>query len=44
MKIAPLGEVKAKFQAMLDAAEERIRATGGMSHAEVWKEIEDTAG
>jgi prevent-host-death family protein len=25
------------FQAMLDAAEERIKETGGMSHEDVWK-------
>ena len=27
-----------RFQAMLDAAEERIRRTGGLSHAAVWEE------
>jgi prevent-host-death family protein len=33
-----------KFQAMLDAAEERIRETGGLSHEDVWKETEDNPG
>ena len=33
-----------KFQAMLDAAEERIKETGGISHEDVWNEIgRDTA-
>ncbi len=29
-----------KFQAMLDAAEQRIRESGGLSHEEVWAEVE----
>ncbi len=32
-----------KFQAMINAAEKRIRETGGISHEEVWKEIESSA-
>jgi prevent-host-death family protein len=30
----------AKFQAMLDAAEQRISETGGLSHEELWAVIE----
>jgi prevent-host-death family protein len=33
-----------RFQAILDAAEERIRETGGVSHEDVWKEIEGNPG
>ena len=33
-----------KFQAMLVAAEQRIKETGGVSHEDVWKEIENSAG
>ncbi len=29
-----------KFQAMLDAAEQRIKDTGGVSHEDVWEEME----
>jgi prevent-host-death family protein len=29
-----------KFQALLDAAEQRIRETGGISHEELWAEVE----
>lgn len=32
-----------RFQAMLDAAEKRIQETGGLSHEEVWKQVESTA-
>ena len=32
-----------RFQAMLDAAEKRIQETGGLSHEEVWKQVENTA-
>lgn len=28
-----------KFQAMLDNAEKRIQATGGVSHEDVWGEV-----
>jgi hypothetical protein len=28
------------FQAMLDAAEQRIQETGGVSHKDVWEEVE----
>jgi hypothetical protein len=28
-----------KLQAMLDAAEQRIKETGGISHEDVWKEV-----
>ena len=31
---------EAAFQAMLDAAEQRIQETGGISHEDVWKEME----
>jgi prevent-host-death family protein len=33
-----------KFQNMLDVAEERVRETGGVSHDDVWKEIESNEG
>ena len=33
-----------KFQAMLDAAEQRIRETGGVSHEDVWAMIEPGKG
>ena len=33
-----------KLQAMLDVAEERIKETGGISHEDVWKEIEGSEG
>jgi prevent-host-death family protein len=29
-----------KFQAMLDAAEQRIRATGGILHDEFWQQLD----
>ncbi len=29
-----------RFQAMLDAAERRIQETGGISHADVWGQVE----
>lgn len=29
-----------KFQAMLDAAERRIRDTGGISHKDLWAQVE----
>ena len=29
-----------KFQALLDKAERRIRETGGMSHDDVWAQVE----
>lgn len=32
-----------RFQAMLDAEEKRIQETGGLSHEEVWKQVENTA-
>ena len=32
-----------KFQALLDEAERRIRETGGLSHEEVWEQIEAEA-
>lgn len=32
--------VSPKFQTLLDKAEKRIQATGGMSHDEVWAQIE----
>ena len=32
-----------KFQALLDEAESRIRETGGLSHNEVWAQIEAEA-
>ena len=31
------------FQAMLDAAEQRIQETGGISHEDLWEEMEATA-
>ncbi|HLA99213.1 MAG TPA: type II toxin-antitoxin system Phd/YefM family antitoxin [Anaerolineales bacterium] len=32
-----------KFQALLDAAEERIRKTGGISHEALWTAVESEA-
>ena len=32
-----------KFQALLDKAERRIQETGGMSHEEVWTQVEGEA-
>ena len=32
-----------KFMAMLDAAEERIRRTGGLSQEEFWRRVENQA-
>jgi len=32
--------VSPKFQTLLDKAEKRIQVTGGMSHDEVWAQIE----
>ena len=32
-----------KFQALLDEAERRIRETGGLSHEEVWEQVEAEA-
>ncbi len=29
-----------RFQSMLDAAEKRIKETGGVSHKDVWKMVE----
>jgi prevent-host-death family protein len=33
-----------KFQAMLDAAEERIRVTGGIAHDEFWQQLDAEYG
>jgi prevent-host-death family protein len=35
--------ISPKFQAFLDEAERRIRETGGMSHDEVWAQVEAEA-
>lgn len=32
--------VSPKFQALLEEAEHRIRETGGLSHDEVWEQVE----
>jgi len=32
--------ISPKFQALLDKAEQRIQETGGISHEEVWAQIE----
>lgn len=32
-----------KFQALLDAAEQRIRETGGIGHEEFWTKVTDEA-
>jgi len=32
-----------RFQSLLDAAEKRIKKTGGMSHEDVWKIVEAEA-
>ena len=35
--------ISPKFQALLDEAERRIRETGGMSHDDVWAQIDAEA-
>jgi prevent-host-death family protein len=35
--------ISPKFQALLDKAEKRIQETGGMSHEDVWAQIEAKA-
>lgn len=35
--------ISPKFQALLDKAEKRIQETGGVSHDEVWAQIEAEA-
>ena len=35
--------VSPKFQALLDEAERRIQETGGLSHEEVWAQVEAEA-
>jgi hypothetical protein len=36
-------EVVARFRRLLDAAEERIRQTGGVKHDDFWASLETTA-
>ncbi len=35
--------VSPKFQALLDKIEKRIQETGGISHDDIWAQIEDEA-